>query len=160
MPSQSKYAQAVAARKCVNHPDRPAVHGYKRCQKCLDDRRVKAVESKRLAKERGTCPSHSQILVVDGYTMCNLCLLGKRARHLMKEYGISVEDFAWMELKQDRRCAICEKIPAEGLCVDHDHRTGRVRGLLCYSCNVALGHFEDRPVWLTRAASYLEDNHV
>jgi hypothetical protein len=54
---------------------------------------------------------------------------------------------------QDGRCLICAE--ATTLAVDHDHRTGEVRGLLCSLCNRALGHFRDAPVLCERAALYL-----
>jgi len=48
--------------------------------------------------------------------------------------------------KQGGRCAICRKWPTKKpLCVDHDHKTGKVRGLLCASCNIRLGHWHDKP---------------
>ncbi|GAU66220.1 endonuclease [Streptomyces sp. NBRC 110611] len=51
-------------------------------------------------------------------------------------------------------CVIC--LDAEPVHVDHDHETGKVRGVLCFSCNAALGQFKDRPDVLRRAAKYLE----
>ncbi|MFF5504405.1 endonuclease VII domain-containing protein [Streptomyces roseolus] len=60
----------------------------------------------------------------------------------------------------DRRpagvCVICQEGPAEH--VDHDHRTGKVRGVLCFSCNAALGQLKDRPDVIRRAAAYVEGN--
>lgn len=50
-------------------------------------------------------------------------------------------------------CVICGT--TENLCVDHSHRTGRVRGLLCAPCNKGLGHFRDDPTLLLRAADYV-----
>ena len=51
-------------------------------------------------------------------------------------------------------CPICQDKRAEH--VDHDHETGRVRGILCFACNAALGQMRDRPDALRRAADYLE----
>lgn len=60
---------------------------------------------------------------------------------------------------QDSRCAICgSPDPGKGnrfFCVDHDHLTGKIRGLLCNNCNRGLGTFEDDPHRLIEAANYL-----
>ncbi len=53
-------------------------------------------------------------------------------------------------------CCICPIAPAEH--VDHCHETGRVRGVLCFSCNAALGQFKGRPDAIRRAAAYVEGN--
>lgn len=55
-------------------------------------------------------------------------------------------------------CAICGAFPTErSLAVDHDHDTGRIRGLLCMRCNTGIGHFEDSIPLLEAAIDYLED---
>jgi hypothetical protein len=64
-----------------------------------------------------------------------------------------LEHFEQMFAEQEGLCAICREAPAEH--VDHDHRTKRVRGLLCFNCNGALGQFRDRPDLMLRAIAYL-----
>jgi Recombination endonuclease VII len=66
-------------------------------------------------------------------------------------------DFANMLEFQAGLCAICcePMKPGMGTCVDHDHLTGKVRGLTCRHCNFGLGHFQDDPVKLESAAVYL-----
>ena len=59
-----------------------------------------------------------------------------------------------MLAEQGGVCAICREAPAEH--VDHDHATERVRGLLCFNCNGALGQFRDRPDLMLRAIMYLQ----
>ena len=75
-------------------------------------------------------------------------------------YGINLEQYFAMEQEQQGRCAICGKAPAPNkgrvrkLHVDHCHQTGKVRGLLCHSCNVSL-HALERPEWMEKAQAYL-----
>jgi hypothetical protein len=78
--------------------------------------------------------------------------------NLRQLYGITLERFETMLAGQGGRCAICRKPFPSALDthVDHDHATGRVRGILCSACNNGLGRFRDNPAVLRRAASYLE----
>jgi hypothetical protein len=82
-----------------------------------------------------------------------------RERHL-KEYGLTHETFKELFEKQDGKCAICKTSSFSGRSVhphvDHDHSTGRVRGLLCSNCNTALGKFRDSRDMLRAAIQYLE----
>jgi len=77
-----------------------------------------------------------------------------RAKRLKVEYGLTVEQHAAMLKAQGSLCKICEKA-AKRLVVDHDHATGKVRGLLCDNCNHALGKMYDSPALLVAAANYL-----
>jgi Recombination endonuclease VII len=88
-------------------------------------------------------------------TRCKSCVsaVGRRD-HLARTYGLSVDDIDRMLAAQHGLCAICRTAPA--IHVDHDHRTGFVRGMLCFRCNAALGQFDDDPLVLRRAARYLE----
>lgn len=79
-------------------------------------------------------------------------------RSHLRDYGLSKAEFHSLLVKQGGACAICggmERTSKKVLSVDHDHATGRVRGLLCHHCNVGLGHFQDDPALLTRAAVYV-----
>lgn len=67
---------------------------------------------------------------------------------------ITVEQFQALVAAQNGRCALCGKVPPK-LHVDHCHDTGRVRALLCSTCNTGLGKFGDDPVRLEAAAAYL-----
>ena len=71
----------------------------------------------------------------------------RRAITLQRRYSISVENYDEMYNKQDGKCAICGKWcpngSCNGLCVDHDHKTNVIRGLLCKSCNLTLGRLEN-----------------
>lgn len=78
-----------------------------------------------------------------------------RAKNLKKRYQLTLEDFQTMEASQQKRCQIC-KSATNPLSVDHNHENGKIRGLLCTSCNLGLGHFHDSPRLLRCAAKYLK----
>ncbi|MEQ1788771.1 MAG: endonuclease VII domain-containing protein [Acidimicrobiales bacterium] len=73
------------------------------------------------------------------------------------DYRMSSESFDAMVEQQGGLCAVCRR-PPEKLVVDHDHRTGLVRGLLCGPCNRALGHLQDQPGLCLSAAEYLRES--
>lgn len=73
---------------------------------------------------------------------------------LRRKYGLSRHDYNTLLVGQRASCAICEVRPSF-LVVDHDHQTGRVRGLLCRNCNIALGQLGDDPSRCVSAAGYL-----
>ena len=78
--------------------------------------------------------------------------------YLRRKYRISLAQYNELLATQSGLCAICGNPPAAGrrLHVDHDHATGRIRRLLCFTCNNALGDFDDDPMRLREAARYLE----
>lgn len=84
---------------------------------------------------------------------------GKNGLHQkrLKKYGISIEQYLEMYSNQEGKCAICNIKPnIRVLDVDHNHATGKVRGLLCRRCNMSIGRFEDNAMLLRNAASYIE----
>lgn len=159
-----------------------ARHGKEEMRK----RRDKA-ERRRLAKEKGKrlCSTCEQEKDLDAFygksTYCKECYVlyqeeyrksnyskeqrrkWQRSYNLRAKYGISVEEYDQMLRDQDSACAICMRSELEPgsplkLVVDHDHETGKVRGLLCDFCNRALGVLGDRlesPMF-QRVLRYLE----
>jgi hypothetical protein len=81
---------------------------------------------------------------------------GERNYRLRRRYGITAEHFDAMLAEQGGLCAICREAPAQH--VDHDHKANRVRGLLCFNCNGALGQFRDREDLMLRAVLCLGRN--
>jgi len=78
-------------------------------------------------------------------------------RRGLKQYGITEEQWQEMFKQQNGVCAICHKHQVyRRLSVDHNHKTGKVRGLLCVRCNRALGYVFDSPILLRNAAEYIE----
>ena len=83
----------------------------------------------------------------------------ERARHLKKKYNITISQYDLMLESQSGRCAICHsETPGGRGCfhVDHDHDTGRVRGLLCSRCNQGIGLFLDSETIVLSALYYLK----
>jgi hypothetical protein len=85
---------------------------------------------------------------------CRACRSEYRNANCRGAYRGSISDEALAELKATtKECVICGV--EETLVVDHDHKTGQVRGMLCNHCNRGLGHFRDDPTLLEFAAQYL-----
>ena len=79
-------------------------------------------------------------------------------RNLKTFYGIDYKQFSEMVLLQNGLCSICKK--SDRLCVDHCHKTGKVRGLLCNNCNFGIGQFQDNVSVLEGAISYLQSHNT
>ena len=103
---------------------------------------------------------------------CKSCIRQRRREsHLKRAYGMTQQEHDRLLLSQHGQCAICGgkgkivmaetrwrkalRVNSQGLYIDHDHKTGQVRGLLCPHCNTALGHFQDNPDLLMAAFAYL-----
>jgi hypothetical protein len=116
--------------------------GYKRCPKCTQ---VKPLANfAKAAKQAGGRGS-----------WCGPCKYARdNETRFQRLYGINTADRDRLVEAQGGLCAICLTRPA--VHVDHDHKTGRVRGVLCFQCNVALGHLQDDVRVLHRAVAYLQ----
>lgn len=77
-----------------------------------------------------------------------------RHYHYRQKYGLGLAEIEAIIRKQGGVCAVCRARPAAH--VDHDHRTRRVRGILCVQCNSGLGMLRDDPGWVARAIEYLK----
>jgi len=84
------------------------------------------------------------------------------ARQLLRRYGLSEDDRQNLLLKQKYLCAACGEVPSGTkpnssiLHVDHDHKTGEIRGLLCQKCNSALGLLGDNKGKVLKLLAYIE----
>lgn len=86
-----------------------------------------------------------------------------RESHLRRMFGLTLDDYDAMLKAQDGVCAICKEQETctrngvvKHLAVDHDHKTGKVRGLLCQHCNQLFGHARESVAILRAAIAYLE----
>lgn len=117
---------------------------------------------------------HNDLKQKDGLrSWCKECVRAYAAEHRLRpksrndrfklQYGITLEEAEDLYHKQEGKCAICGEFKGSlsksaGLYIDHDHESGKVRGLLCNSCNVALGLMKDNPDLLKKAQFYLIEN--
>ena len=95
-----------------------------------------------------------------------------RNKNLKRSYGLTLFDFSNLYEKQQGCCAICNKklcftgvnaretkaLSLNEPCVDHCHETGSVRGVLCWSCNIALGHVKDNVEILSKMIEYVQQH--
>ena len=88
-----------------------------------------------------------------------------RNRMLKRKYGITLKEYDLIFDKQGGLCYLCGTSNPGGppqtknFCVDHCHKEGHIRHLLCNDCNSGLGFFNDNPLLLRRAANYLEEDY-
>jgi hypothetical protein len=120
----------------------PTIPGHAHCSYCDT---TKPIDGFRLDRRRksGVSP------------WCTECWA---AHNRFRNHGLGAETYRAMVEDNNDRCVICSEPESirENLSVDHDHVTGMIRGLLCHSCNVGLGHFRDNPELLRAAADYME----
>lgn len=126
----------------------------------------------RICKEKPSSKSHIKNGVQKYASYCSSCAwkkrtannggknlyYGNRESRLIKKYNITEQMYNDMLIKQHNCCMICkadQKSLSKPLVVDHCHTTGKVRGLLCNNCNLALGLFKDNQSILLEAIQYL-----
>lgn len=110
-------------------------------------------------RKRATCHPDMPRVTADG--LC--CLCRKRERI----FGLTPDDYEAILKLQGGVCAICGKVfsdadnrSRESACVDHDHITGSIRGILCVACNAGIGQMQDSPQILQKAIEYLKNPPV
>ena len=117
-------------------------------------KKQKDVTNKKYPHSRCKECDHARVKV---YHKDNKAKVTKRQliSHRRRLYGLNEEEYNNMILSQNNLCAICNKPSDKTLHIDHDHVTGRVRGLLCSNCNLGIGLLEEDLVVLNRAIEYL-----
>ena len=123
----------------------------------------------RVCKKCGICKVESQFVTVHGNKFSDRCL---RCRKLVSmktkangrtdkprlawAHGLTKIEYDQMLEQQCGGCAICKQVPGKRrLCVDHCHTSGKIRGLLCIPCNIALGSLKDDPQRMLAAINYI-----
>lgn len=152
--SASYQRRRAAAGKAVR-VRAPVPGGMKRCPACTEVKVLEEFPRNRSAPggRGGYCkPCHN----AKGKATYTRLYGGTRHYHLQRRYGISAARVDELVAEQGGLCAICRAGKPEH--VDHEHLTGKVRGVLCFNCNGGLGQFKDRPDVLKRAVAYLEEH--
>ena len=136
-------------------------HGYKvkTCTKCNIAKTIDKF-SKDSSKPDGRHPHCKECRRTQYKNSENAAKAEARRNYtLKKKYGISIKQYDEILHKQENKCAICgihQLEVSRRFAVDHSHTDGHIRGLLCQSCNTALGKFKDSTEMLLRAVDYLE----
>jgi recombination endonuclease VII len=149
---RQRYRQRVTSSVCVRC-GKSASAGLVVCTEC----RVVEARSRSIRKAAGVCSCGA--LALAGRARCADCRARDRRRHLEQRSGLSARDYRHLLTTQHGACAICRGRCATGrrLAVDHDHATGRVRGLLCFRCNTSLARYEQ---YAAAFAEYLSHGGV
>lgn len=141
------------------------VRTEKKCSKCGAVKPIDlfGIESRRPDGRRCHCRECHKLVQLPGqirYKATDKYRASLRRRRLRNNFGISVAEFDLLFEAQRFCCAICKSKKPHGrfarFHVDHDHRTSKVRGLLCNRCNIGLGLFLDDPKLLRLATEYIE----
>lgn len=138
----------------------PLLPVEKKCSVCLTVKSVDQFNKKSTIKDglMAACRACTKAINKD-WRSKNTRPKEKIKRYNLKKYQLTLEGFYLLREMQGDRCAICKcemSLTRQGPCIDHCHSSGRIRGLLCSSCNRGLGHFKDRPEFLVSAAEYIK----
>lgn len=155
-------------RKCINAAQRKSY--YKSEKRINRAKRVASERAEKLTRPEKKCTSCEEVKWLDEFyndshhidgknSACKSCINKRnglnRRKYTISQYGITIEEYDEFFNRQQGRCALphCRK---EGrLCIDHDHETGVVRGLLCVPCNSSLGALGDTKESIKGVLSYL-----
>lgn len=131
----------------------------KKCYRCKKEKEVKEFYKRSKGGLRGECKKCSKEIYykyIEKHPEYS-----KRAdlKHRLKyKFRLTLEEYFLLVKKQDFKCAICKKTELENkqqLAIDHNHKNGKIRGLLCTRCNHGIGHFKDDIFLLKQAIVYL-----
>lgn len=141
------YDQRKKAGLCYGCGKVPPVEKLGMCENCRNSRNQKAKAN----REAGKCASCLKPKKCKGF-VCEPCKL----RRLAGKFKLSDEECNRLFEYSNNTCYVC-KTKNDVLVIDHDHKTGKVRGVLCKQCNIALGGCRDNVGTLQKLILYLQD---
>jgi hypothetical protein len=142
------------------------INHMKTCHKCgrdkTEDEFQKRTDTGKLRNDCRECRSADNLRRYHTKTSTREATARASYKYVLKKrYGITLDQYCAIHEAQRGRCAICGTescATGKRLAVDHCHKTGKIRGLLCQACNTAIGKLKDDPDLIRRAASYVETN--
>lgn len=142
----------LAQQKAYREENREKIAAYKKDYCAENQEKIAAYRKNYYAENREEIVANKKIYFAKNREKI-------LAKFKVYRYGVTPEAFERMFAEQGGVCAICGGLGGKkGLCVDHDHETGKVRGLLCGFCNNGIGHFKDSSAIAQVAANYLKTN--
>ena len=149
-------AKASPRNPAPCHPWRE-MYAREMCSRCYYSDKMN--NNKKAPRKPATCHPNRELYVRG---MCSSCYKKERSKTRSRagegkyrfwKYKLTNADIEKMTIAQSGKCAICKTNPVK--VVDHDHASGKVRGLLCPQCNTGIGQFKDDPARLLSAIHYL-----
>ena len=130
----------------------------KKCSVCKEEKSIDSFfkDTEYPDQQHPSCRSCNALFLKSPKVKRKEKLAARKYRYKTR-YNLTVDQYNELLQEQDNRCAICNKHPPKNrkLAVDHCHKEGHVRGLLCTTCNVGLGNFKDNTEFLLKAVEYL-----
>lgn len=169
-PSKYKESQRKTRFKDVEKTKKDSRDYYYKNRTILLKRQQLASKTdhrKQYMKDYANNPEKKEALKADRFKYKTRNPIIAKKGHLKRKFGLSLEDYERMLSEQDGACKICRKIETRmnnkkntiaTLAVDHCHKTGAIRGLLCFKCNAAIGMLSDCVKTLQAAIDYLNVN--
>lgn len=160
----SCYANAHARTdKCAGCGQIAKMQGGGLCRRCyLAQPHVREAKNRARREKYNSDPAYNERVKRQRNTSANSAggVVSAKRRNRLWYYGLTNDRFEALKAHQGNKCSVCttelDETTKSGLAVDHCHTTGKVRGLLCGSCNWALGLLKDNTDNLARAIAYLE----
>lgn len=146
--------------------DNSKKNGRKLCKACVRQKMIDKACSVTVSEKR--CIKCKEVKPISEFMVNKSTITGHGAWcfscgiwvSMKNKYGVGREWYESIFSIQKGLCAICHQPSSDRLCADHDHSTGKMRGLLCQKCNAAIGHFKDSQSIIRSAIDYLNKHNL